>query len=188
MGITISHGAWESSYYAFDRWRQHIFRVAGFGDLRTITEYFDPDDEDDWPGGVPDGTVTHDLRDEVPKSNALYPLFDMADSPGFDTDEDERPSRSKGMPALASSLEALMRRYRDEWPDDLRACVEDYVSGASRGRAYIRSAALPPLARALGDLLKEKPEEFDDDYRKATERFIEGCRRAHAIREDLIAQ
>lgn len=67
MGITISHDAWQSSYYAFWLWRKHLFAVAGFGDLRTLDEYFDPDD-DDWPEGVPEDVVVRGLKDErLPK-------------------------------------------------------------------------------------------------------------------------
>lgn len=183
MGIEISHGAWRSSYYGFARWRQHIFRVAGLGDLRTITEYFDPEDEDDWPEGVPLGTALFDLRDAVPKSNPLYPLFNMADSPG---DERGTPP-AHTVPSLALSLQAMLLRYRDQWTDELRAAVEEYLSGQDRGKAYIRNAALPPLARALEALLRNHPDDFSDDYRDATQRFVAGCWRAHEAREDLVA-
>lgn len=183
MGITISHDAWQSSYYGFTLWRRHIFRVAGLGDLRTIIEYFDPEDEDDWPDGVPDGTVLTDLRDAVPKSHPLYPLFAMADSPG--TEGGSPPPHR--VPSLARSLEALLLRYHDQWTEALRAAVEEYLSGQDRGQAYIRNAALPPLAKALEQLLRDHPDQFDDEYRAATQGFIEGCRRAHKAGDDLIA-
>lgn len=183
MGITVSHEAWESSYYGFDLWRRHIFQVAGFGELGTVIGFFDPEDEDDWPNGVPDGTVLTDLRDAVPKSHPLYPLFAMADTPGA---EGESPPPHR-VPSLARSLEAMLRRYRNQWTEDLRACVEEYLAGKDRGRAYIRNSALPPLRRALEKLLREQPHEFSEEYRKATERFIGGCRCAHEAGEDLVA-
>jgi hypothetical protein len=183
MGIKISHDAWQSSYYGFDLWRRQIFRVAGLGDLRTVMEYFDPEDEDDWPDGVPDGIVLTVLRDTIPKSHPLYPLFAMADSPG--TEEGSPPPHR--VPSLAHSLEALLLRYRDQWTDDLRGAVEEYLAGQDRGLAYIRNSALPPLAKALERLLRANSDEFDEEYRSATQRFIEGCRRAHSAGEDLIA-
>jgi hypothetical protein len=124
MGIELSHGAWQSSYYAFWLWRRFIFETAGFGDLRTVDGYFDPEDEDDWPDGPPSDLEPRDLRDVMPKSDPLYGLFAF--------DDDGGTIRSSSLPPLAKRLERMLIEQPDAFSDDYRQATERFIAGAWR--------------------------------------------------------
>jgi len=111
MGATFSHGAWDGSYSGFSALRSLVFRLAGHGDLDTVEGFTDPIDEDDPDGETKPG---RNLRDLIPKSDGLYPLFEMDDTGGLLRNSALPPLARRLRQIVAESPEQVDRVYEGE--------------------------------------------------------------------------
>lgn len=104
MGVTLSHDAYDGSYSGFDGLREFLFALAGYGDLSAVDDYLPTEEDDGSPVEVPDNAPR--LKDVMPKSEPLYPLFTQDDTEGR--------IRNAALPPLARRLRRLVVEHPDE--------------------------------------------------------------------------